>query len=93
MNTMYYEEKIPLNQVKGIVYGPHSISFKQFMRMNITNKQMLNIKFDQWRFLSVITNDRSFDFIFKSREETLDVIVAIYFAMSLSLTDHYNFTL
>jgi hypothetical protein len=40
MNTMYYEEKIPLNQVKGIVYGPHSISFKQFMRMNITNKEM-----------------------------------------------------
>ena len=63
------------------------------MRMNITNKQMENIKFDQWRFLSVITNDRSFDFILKSREETLDVIVAIYFAMSLSLTDHYNFTL
>ena len=92
MNTMYYEEKIPLNHVKGIVYGPHSISFKQFMRMNITNTEMQNIKFDQWRFVSVITNDRSFDFIIKSRQETLDIIVSIYFAMSLSMTDQYNCT-
>jgi hypothetical protein len=32
-NTIMYDQKISVQTIKGVMYGPHSISFKQYMRM------------------------------------------------------------
>ena len=52
------------------------------MRMQITNESMQTKKFDQWRFLSIITDSKSYDFIMNSQKDALDLIAAINYGIS-----------
>ena len=62
-----YEENIEVKRIKGVIFGPHSITFKQYMCMMITNESVQKVKYDQWRYVSILTDIRSFDFIMKKR--------------------------
>lgn len=47
-------------------------------------------KFDQWRFVTVLTTVRSFDFIFKNIEDSLDFITGVNEALSRNQTLEFN---
>ena len=46
INTVMYNQQISIETIKGVVIGPHSISFKQYMRMQVTNEDIQTKKFD-----------------------------------------------
>jgi hypothetical protein len=58
------DETILLVTILGIIYGPHSATFKQYMKLQYRNEELMNNKYDQWRYISVMTQMRSYDFIF-----------------------------
>ena len=47
------------------------------MCMMITNENVQKIKYDQWRYVTILTDIRSYDFIMKNRQDSLDLIVAV----------------
>ena len=47
------------------------------MCMMITNESVQKIKYDQWRYVTILTDIRSYDFIMKNRQDSLDLIVAV----------------
>ena len=61
----------------GIVYGPKSISFKQYLKNNFRNSKIMRERCDQWRFISIITSYQSYDFIMDSIEDSYDLIISI----------------
>jgi hypothetical protein len=58
------DETIQLVTILGIIYGPHSTTFIHYMKMQYRNEDLMKKKFDQWRYISVVTQMRSYDFMF-----------------------------
>ena len=50
-----------------MIVGPHSTTFKQYLRESFRNEDLMSIKFDQWRFVTLVTAMRTYDFIFGSK--------------------------
>ena len=46
---------IKTNSILGLMYGPHSVSFKQYLKNNFRDSKIMSQKCDQWRFISIIT--------------------------------------
>lgn len=80
--SQHFEEYFRVNQVSGIIFGPHSVSFKQYMKLTLFNEEVQNKKYDQWRFISIMTPLKSFDFILEDIDDALDLIITISEAIS-----------
>lgn len=76
------EEKFTVNQVTGMIFGPHSVSFRQYMKLTLFNQDVQNKRFDQWRYISILTQLKSFDFILEDLDAALDFIVILSEAMA-----------
>ena len=72
-----YTDSIKTNSILGLIYGPHSVSFKQYLKNNFRNKTIMNQKCDQWRFISIVTSYQSFDLILDKIEDAFDLIICI----------------
>ena len=77
MVAIFQEEVLKIETVTGIIYGPHTVSFKQYMKLQILNDEVQDQKYDQWRFITILTNIRSYDYMVQSREDALDLIISI----------------
>ena len=77
MVAIFQEEVLKIETVTGIIYGPHTVSFKQYLKLQILNDEVQDQKYDQWRFITILTNIRSYDYMVQSREDALDLIISI----------------
>lgn len=41
-----HEEVIRISKIKGIVFGPHSVTFKQYLRLQLLNELVQKQKYD-----------------------------------------------
>lgn len=73
----YQEETIKVKDIVGIVFGPHTVSFLQYFKLQFMNEEIEPLKFDQWRYLGVLTKNRSYDFILDSKRDSFDLIISI----------------
>ena len=81
LDILMLEEKFETKSILGILTGPNNVTFRQYCNLQALNKQFNQIKFDQWRFITVLTTMRSYDFMFEKRQDALDLIVSIYEAI------------
>jgi len=82
-------EVIKIHNILGIMYGPHSVTLKQYLRVQMLNNNVQRHKFDQWRYFTIITKHRTYDMILSSQEDALDLITALANAMSrYEMTEH-----
>lgn len=81
------EECFKVNQVTGMIIGPHSVSFRQYMKLTFLNQDVQNKRFDQWRYITILTRLKSFDFILDDLDAALDFIITISEAIA-STCDH-----
>ena len=77
IDNITHEESIKTNTILGILYGPHTVSFKQYLRLQQLNDSIQNKKFDQWRWVTILTKMRSYDFILNSMQDSVDFIVSV----------------
>lgn len=73
----YQEETIKVKDIVGIVFGPHTVSFLQYFKLQFMNEEIEPLKFDQWRYLGILTRNRSYDFIMDNKRDSFDLIISI----------------
>ena len=77
MKFIPYEEIIIVERIKGIIFGSMTITFRQYFNLKITDKELQKTKYDQWRYVSILTDERSYDYIFKNKQDSIDFIIAV----------------
>jgi hypothetical protein len=71
------QETVKVQSIEGLIIGPYSATFKRYMESNIKDEELQSRRHDQWRYLTVITPWRSYDFIIENLDDSLDVIISI----------------
>jgi len=70
-------ESVGIQDILGLIFGPYSATFKRYFEQETKNVPVQEIKYDQWRFITILINMRSYDFIIGNQEDSLDIITAI----------------
>ena len=74
-------DSVKISTIEGIIFGPHSTTFKQYLRESFRDEDVMNHCFDQWRYVTLVTPMRTYDFILGNQKDSLDFIVALNEAM------------
>ena len=51
------------------------------MRESFRDEEVMKTRFDQWRYITIVTPIRTYDFIMSSLTDTLDLVTAVNEAM------------
>ena len=56
----------------------------------ITNESVQKVKYDQWRYVSILTDIRSFDYIMKKRQDAIDLIIAVNASIQRNIEQEFK---